>query len=100
MGRPKGIWTPEIVRGRIKTGLLAQRLQNHGLGKVEMTPTQVTAALGLLRKTLPDLSQTDLNIEGELGISDISDKPLSADEWAASAQDYLAPPSGTAKAPH
>ncbi len=100
MARPKGVWTPELVRQRIKTSQLAKRLQNHGLGKVEMSQTQVTAALGLLRKTLPDLSQTDLNIEGELGITDISDKPLSADEWAASAQDYLAPPGGTAKASH
>jgi len=36
--------------------MLAHRLTKHALGKVEMTPTQVTAALGLLRKTLPDMS--------------------------------------------
>ena len=78
--------------------MIAHRLQKHILGKCDMSQTQVTAALGLLRKTLPDLSQTDLNVEGELGTYDISDKPLTSDEWAASAQDHLAPTSGPAKA--
>jgi hypothetical protein len=49
-------WTPEIVRRRLKTSMIANRLTDHILGEVEMTSTQVTAALGLLRKTMPDLS--------------------------------------------
>lgn len=60
--------------------MIANRLTRHVLGKVEMTPSQVTAALGLLKKTLPDLSATE--ISGELKTRDISDQPLSADEWA------------------
>jgi hypothetical protein len=32
----------------------------HALGKVEMTATQVSAALGLLRKVSPDLAATEL----------------------------------------
>lgn len=44
-----------------------------------MSPSQVTAALGLLKKTLPDLSATE--ISGEIKTRDISDKPLTADEW-------------------
>jgi hypothetical protein len=93
-------WTPEVVRQKIRTSMIAKRLQNHIFGKCSMSQTQVRAAEILLARTLPTLSQTDLNIEGELGISDISDKPLSADEWAASAQDHLATASGTTKAPH
>lgn len=58
-GRPKGIWTPQIVRDRIQTTKLVDRLTDHVLGKVEMQPTQVTAALGLLKKALPDLSATE-----------------------------------------
>jgi hypothetical protein len=36
-------------------------LQDHALGKKEMSATQVTAALGLLRKVVPDLSATTLS---------------------------------------
>jgi hypothetical protein len=36
--------------------MLARRLQNHVLGKIEMSPTQLRAAEVLLKKTLPDLS--------------------------------------------
>lgn len=56
MAARKTMWTPQIVRERIRTGVLMRRLTDHVLGKVEMTPSQVTAGLGLLKKTLPDLS--------------------------------------------
>ena len=52
----KRTWTPEIVRQRIRTSMILRRLTDHVLGKVEMEPSQVTAGLGLLKKTLPDLS--------------------------------------------
>jgi hypothetical protein len=54
--RPDRAWTPDKVRERIKTALITNRLTDHVLGECEMAPTQVTAALGLLRKTLPDLT--------------------------------------------
>lgn len=47
---------PERVRETIRTTQITKRLTNHVLGRIEMSATQVTAALGLLRKTLPDLS--------------------------------------------
>jgi hypothetical protein len=47
---------PEVVRQRIQTSQLVNRLTDHAHGHVEMTSTQVTAALGLLRKSLPDLT--------------------------------------------
>lgn len=49
-------WTPEKVRQRIRTSMIVRRLTNHFLGKLEMTQTQMTAGLALLRKTLPDLT--------------------------------------------
>lgn len=61
MGRRKTTWTPEIVRQRIKTTQIVNRLCHFILGtengkdKCVMTPAQVTAALGLLRKSVPDL---------------------------------------------
>jgi hypothetical protein len=51
----KNLAHPEIVRQRIRTSQLVNRLTDHVDGKVELSATQVTAALGLLRKSLPDL---------------------------------------------
>jgi hypothetical protein len=50
----------EAVRARIRAGGIAKRLEGHVLGKVEMTSTQVQAALGLLKKVVPDQQQTEL----------------------------------------
>lgn len=49
------------TRAKIKTSQLINRLQDHVDGSVDLKPTQVTAALGLLKKTLPDQSQSDVN---------------------------------------
>jgi hypothetical protein len=46
---------PEEVRAKIRTSQLLNRLMDHALGKIEMTKTQVSACMILLRKTLPDL---------------------------------------------
>ena len=56
MAARKHLSHPEIVRQRIQTSQLVNRLTDHVSGKVELTATQVTAALGLLRKSLPDLT--------------------------------------------
>lgn len=52
----KSIAYAEAVRARIRAGGIAKRLEGHVLGKVEMSTSQVTAALGLLRKVVPDMS--------------------------------------------
>lgn len=46
---------PKIAGERIKADLLRKRLENHALGKCEMTATQVQAARILLAKVIPDL---------------------------------------------
>lgn len=46
-------------RMKIQTSMLLNRLNNFVNGKVELSPAQVTAALGLLKKSLPDLSAVD-----------------------------------------
>ena len=58
----------ERTRSAIRTTQLVKRLQAFALSekddadqKVEMTADQVRAALGLIKKTLPDLSSTILN---------------------------------------
>lgn len=54
----------EEARRKIRTTQLINRLQNHALGKVDMTKSQVTATGILLRKSLPDLVSTELTGRG------------------------------------
>ena len=64
----------ENTRKRIQTTMIVKRLEDHISSKPElldgewvqkdlMTQSQVSAALGLLKKTLPDLVSTDSTIE-------------------------------------
>lgn len=48
MAARKTAWTPTKVRERIRVGLLLNRLRDHVLGKVAMTPSQVQAATYLV----------------------------------------------------
>lgn len=43
------------VRAKIKTSQLVNRLEDHALGNVELSATQIKAIEVLIRKTLPDL---------------------------------------------
>ena len=49
----------ESARLRIKSILLLDRVQNHALGRITMTQSQLYAALALLKKTIPDLSTVE-----------------------------------------
>jgi predicted regulator of amino acid metabolism with ACT domain len=57
----------EEIREKIKSTLIIKKLENHILDDVEMTTSQVTAALGLLRKSVPDLSAVELSGTGDDG---------------------------------
>ena len=56
MATRKRLYHPDEVREKIRTSQLINRLQDFGFGKVELSKSQVTAILGLLRKTIPDLA--------------------------------------------
>lgn len=63
----------EIHKDKIRTTALINRLQKHILAKQKadlLTSSQVTAALGLLKKTMPDLAaqHIEADIDGELVI--------------------------------
>jgi len=47
----------ESLRDKINVLALIEALERHVFGEKEMTATQVSAALALLKKTLPDLSE-------------------------------------------
>lgn len=49
------------TREKIKTSQLINRLQEHVFGEPCMEKSQVSAAVALLKKTLPDLLSTELS---------------------------------------
>lgn len=56
MAARKKLVHDDNTRLKIKTSQLINRLTSHVDGKIEMSATQVSAALGLLKKSLPDLA--------------------------------------------
>ncbi len=79
----------EAWREKIKTSMLINRLQDHVNGTVELTASQVTAALGLLKKTAPDLSSVDHS--GEVNHSFVARIPSPAKDMTTWEQEYGEP---------
>ena len=52
---------------KIQTSQIINRLTKHVLGDLELSSTQVTAALGLIKKTLPDISAVSIEGTGDDG---------------------------------
>lgn len=50
----------EMVRDKIQASQLVNALESHVLKGKKMGPSQVTAALGLLKKCVPDLTHAEL----------------------------------------
>ena len=59
----------ESIREKIRGSQLVNRLEDHIFGELDLTPTQVNAALGLLRKVVPDLKATEHSGEIEVPVS-------------------------------
>jgi hypothetical protein len=70
------------TRAKIQTSQLINRLQAFVNGKVELQPAQVTAALGLLRKTIPDLAAIEHSGEVKQ-IFAVSPELPTMEEWEA-----------------
>jgi len=49
------------IRTKIQASQLINRLQGHALGEVDLSQTQIKAIEVLLKKTLPDLSATEIS---------------------------------------
>lgn len=54
-----------MVRDKIQASQLVNSLEDHVLNDKEMTKSQVSAALGLLKKCIPDLSVTTVGGDDE-----------------------------------
>jgi hypothetical protein len=62
-GSALGMDWEETTRDRIQSSKVANRLISFVLGEITLEPAQVTAALGLLKKVLPDLSSSENKTE-------------------------------------
>jgi hypothetical protein len=67
----RNLYHPEEVREKIQTTQILKRLNDFIFGEVKLEKSQVAAALGLLRKTLPDL--TSVAVSGTVGIEKAED---------------------------
>ena len=79
--RTKRINMHETAKAKIQSSQLVNALMKHALGKNKMGATQITAAIALLRKTVPDLSA--VQVEGEIKSEQpwIGPKPLTESDW-------------------
>ena len=59
-GRDPGLRMTDEHRPRIKNSQILNRLISCAEGKIELTATQASVGLGLLRKVMPDLSNTTI----------------------------------------
>lgn len=73
---------PEEHRTKIANSKILNRLIDHVMGEVDMTSTQVTAAIALMRKVMPDLSSTELNADVvHHMVARMPVEPASVEEW-------------------
>ena len=73
--------TDERIRANIEILPIIVRLTQFVKGEIEMTSPQVSAALGLLKKALPDLATVEHGGEISQTIHTISSEPMSQEEW-------------------
>lgn len=73
----------ESVREKIRATQLVNALENHVLNSKKMSPSAVTAALGLLKKCVPDLASVEY--KGDIAHRYVIETPApspDANEWA------------------
>lgn len=69
---------PESHRDKIRNSNVLNALIEHAEGTRDMSPSQVTAGLGLLRKVMADLSQSDINHSVKRDATDYTKEELVA----------------------
>lgn len=79
-GRKAGFRMSDDHRVKIQNSNILNALIEHATGNREMSATQVTAGLGLLRKVLPDMSSVDMSVKGNVNYV-VSGQPLTEEEW-------------------
>jgi hypothetical protein len=98
--RTRRIFCDDNTRAKIQTTQIIKRLMGHILGEIKLESSQVTAALGLLKKTIPDLSAVEVSGELEQTHKVVSGEPLSEREWATQYGSGMETPARPAKSTH
>lgn len=81
-GRKPGFQMGEEHRLKIQNSNILSVLLDHVEGKREMSATQVSAGLGLLRKVMPDLSSAEIKSESVVRyVARVPDKATTPDKW-------------------
>jgi hypothetical protein len=80
-GRKPGFIMSDEHRVKIQNSNILNALIEHVNGQRDMSSSQVTAGIALMRKVLPDLQSTE--ITADVVATVVSSKPLTAEEWAA-----------------
>ena len=88
--RTSALTLHEKWREKIGASMLINRLRNHAIGRIEMSPTQLRAAEILLRKVVPDLSAVEHT--GEITHNYVAEIPARTED-AQSWQQAHTPPS-------
>lgn len=87
--RKRKIRHDENTRDKIQASQIVNRLTKHILGEVDMPASAVTAALGLLRKVMPDLSSAE--IKQETTVRYVARMPAKASDTKAWQQQLVEP---------
>jgi hypothetical protein len=84
-GRRPGFKIPEEHRVKIANSNILNALMEHAMGQREMSGTQVTAAIALLKKVLPDMteSKSDVTVEHR-SVMRIPEPAKDTTEWLKS----------------
>jgi hypothetical protein len=73
----------EKIRKKIQTSMIVNRLIDYVDGRIKLEPAQVTAALGLMRKVLPDLVAAEFTSETMHKFVVAPETMSSTEEWLA-----------------
>lgn len=85
-GRKPGFKMTDEHRAKIQNSNILNALIEHVEGKREMSPSQVSAGLGLLRKVMPDLSSAE--IKSESTVRYVARMPAKANDSATWQQQH------------
>jgi hypothetical protein len=81
-GRKPGFQMTEDHRVKIKNSNILNALIEHVEGKREMSATQVSAGIGLLRKVLPDLSSAEIKSDTTVRyVARVPEKAATSGQW-------------------
>jgi hypothetical protein len=70
------LWHPDIVRQRIKTSQLLNRLQKQAFDNIDISDKALKAIDILLKKTLPDLSRVEVKDSQQQHVGDLTTDEL------------------------